>query len=284
MRVVVLSGKGGAGKTLVATNLAWALARRRKDVTYADADVEEPNGHLFLRPVVTATERHSVHVPALRNGSCSGCGACQEACAFNAILGIADGVRVFPELCHACGACLRACPESALIETDRETGTLRSGRAEAARFLDGALDVGEPRAVPLIQHVVERTPERELALIDSPPGTACAAVAAAEGADLAILVCEPTPFGRHDAERTLGMCRALGLETVAIINRADLGDEAVRRDLEAQAIPVLAEVPFDNEIARACAEGELAARRSPGFASVIDKLAQEVVERYEALS
>jgi MinD superfamily P-loop ATPase len=253
-------------------------------VTYADADVEEPNGHLFLHPIVTATERHSLRVPGLASGECSGCGACQEACAFNAILSLADGVRVFPELCHSCGACLSACPEAALVEIERETGTLRSGHAGTLCFVDGALDVGEARAAPLIQDVVERAPTRGITLIDGPPGTACAAVAAAEAADLAILVCEATPFGRHDAERALGMCRVLGLETIAIVNRADLGDDLVHRGLERQGIPVLAALAFDRGIARACAEGELAIRRSPAFAGVIDQLSREVIDRYEAAS
>ena len=85
MRIAVASGKGGTGKTVISTSLAWLLAEQGRSVTYVDADVEEPNGHLFLQPVLTASQRHAVRIPALANGSCSGCGACQETCKFAAV-------------------------------------------------------------------------------------------------------------------------------------------------------------------------------------------------------
>jgi len=275
----VASGKGGTGKTLIATNLAWTLARRRREVVYVDADVEGPNGHLFLRPTFTSIVRHAVDVPALAGVSCSACGLCEEACAFNAIVTVERGVRVFPELCHSCGVCVRACPEEALVEVARTSGSVRQGHAGRARFVDGVLDVGEARATPLVQAVIERATGETCTIVDAPPGTSCAAVAAVDGADLVLLVCEPTPFGLHDLELSFEMCGALGLETAAIINRSDLGDGRVRAFLAEQRVPLLAEVPFDREIATACATGVLAATRVPAFASLIGGVADVVMGR-----
>jgi len=283
VRLAVASGKGGTGKTLVATNLAWILAARQGGVTYVDADVEAPNGHLFFRPDVTWIGRHAVPVPNLGGVRCSGCGQCAEACQFGAIVAGGEGVTVYPDLCHSCGVCVLACPEQLLGEQKRETGTLRRGHAGPMGFIDGTLDVGEVRAVPLIQAAVQESTGSALAVLDAPPGTSCSAVAAVEGADLVLLVCEPTPFGLHDLELSLQMCEALGLETAAVVNRSDLGDGRVQSFLAAEQVPVLAEVPFDREIATACATGVLASEQVPAFASTVDDLADHLLERFEPL-
>lgn len=280
MRLAVASGKGGTGKTLLATNLAATLASRMPGVAYVDADVEVPNGHLFFQPTFTSVTRHRVRVPALDGPSCCGCGLCAEACQFGAIVAGDEGVTVYPDLCHSCGVCIRACPETLLREEGRETGTLRRGHVGPMGFVDGTLDVGEVRAVPLIQATVGESAAWSLAVLDAPPGTSCAAVAAIDDTDLVVLVCEPTPFGLHDLELSLQMCQALGLETAAVVNRSDVGDGRVRSFLAAEEVPVLAEVPFDREIAIACAAGILAADCVPSFAAKMSGLADELLVRY----
>jgi len=282
MRLAVASGKGGTGKTLVATNLAWTLAARTADVAYVDVDVEAPNGHLFFRPTFTSVERLSVRVPTLAGVACSGCGQCAEACQFGAIVAGGQGVTVYPDLCHSCGVCVRACPEQSLGEEERETGTLRRGIVGPMGFVDATLDLGEVRAVPLIQATVQEGSRASLAVLDAPPGTSCAAVAAVEEADLVLLVCEPTPFGLHDLELSLQMCEALGLRTAAVINRSDLGDGQVRSFLEDEGVPLVAEVPFDREIATACATGALASEQVPGFAATMNGLADHLLGRHGA--
>jgi MinD superfamily P-loop ATPase len=282
VRIAVASGKGGTGKTLVSCNLAWRLAARLPDVAYVDADVETPNGHLFFDPEIASTTRFEVPVPTVDGTACSGCGECADACQFGAIVAARRGVTVYADLCHACGVCVRACPERALVEHGRETGTLRRGRVGPMGFVDGRLDVGEARAVPLIQAVVREAGSAGLAIVDAPPGTSCSAVAAIEDADLVLLVCEPTPFGLHDLDLSLGMCQALNVPSVAVINRADLGNGRVRSLLEREAVPLLAEVPFDREIASACASGVLAAERVPSLAATIDALGDELLQRCES--
>jgi MinD superfamily P-loop ATPase len=306
--VAVASGKGGTGKTLIATNLAWFLAEAGHGVTLADTDVEAPNAHLFLAADADEPARRpcEVPVPYLFAGTCSGCGDCQRACAFNAIVTLKDRVMVLPELCHGCGACALSCQERALGERNRPIGTISTIRslgpsaASAWRartsMVWGTLNVGEARAVPLVEGVLRRADaiDHPIQIVDAPPGTACTAVAAVEGADLVLLVTEPTPFGLHDLELAVEMCRALGRPTAAVVNRSDLGDRRVHDLLAREGIPLLGEIPFSRELARTYAGGQLAGPRIagprvpevrsggaaiPSLRRALDRIAWAVIER-----
>ena len=279
MRLAVASGKGGTGKTVVSTSLAWHLARAGESVTYVDADVEEPNGHLFLHPEIAGSRRFTVSVPTLRNGRCTGCGDCQTNCAFNAIVALADRVMTFPELCHACGVCQLVCREHYLTEISREIGTVDTGTCGTGTtlaFRSATLDVGEARSTPLIHGLLEDLPHRGVIVLDAPPGTSCAAMEAVKGADLVLLVTEPTPFGLHDLEIAADMCRALGRQIAAVINRSDLGDDQVHQFLRAQRIPILAEIPFLPAVATAYAQGRIAAEESADFNDRIRAIAHQL--------
>lgn len=258
MRVAVASGKGGTGKTMVATNLAWLLAERGCEVTYVDADVEAPNGHLFLSPEITGRRKVTVTVPEIKGPGCTGCGECQRFCAFNAILAFGDEPVVFPELCHDCGGCQMVCPERVLGERALEVGELREGRAGQLGFLGGLLEVGQPRSTPVIDAVMAHAPRRGLVVVDAPPGTSCQAVAALRGADRVVLVTEPTPFGLHDLRAADSLCRQLNLPALVVINRCDTGNDEILAQIRAEVAFVAAEIPFDLELAHAGATGELA--------------------------
>lgn len=278
MRISVASGKGGTGKTLVAVNLARLLVSRGRQAIYVDTDVEEPNGHLFLNPIIDDETRFTVKIPVLKGNSCSGCGKCGQFCAFNAILGVGNKVIVFDELCHSCGGCLTVCPEQALTWRDKEIGSIRHGHAGDLITLDGLLDVGEARATPLISGVLERVSFDGDVIIDAPPGTSCMAVAAVETADVAVLVTEPTPFGLHDLGLAVTMCRALGVPMRAVINRSDLGNNAVHEFLVAQDIPIIAEIPFDRAVAETSAQGGLIVDELPNMRVVFDSIADSLME------
>ena len=277
MRIAVASGKGGTGKTLISTCLTRLWSDQGRPVTYVDADVEEPNGHLFLKPRVQMETRFTKRVPSLSSTPCSGCGKCQEICAFHAILASKGSIIVFDELCHSCGACVLACPDQVLGEKDREIGTICVGTAHNADFFSGRLDVGEAQVAPLTEGVVRLANSKEkIVIIDAPPGTSCSAIAATRGADLLLLVTEPTPFGMHDLELAVGMGRALGCKLAAVINRADLGDDKVGRYLDREGIPSLAEIPFDRVVAEAYAESCLPIHKSESFKETITELGEKL--------
>lgn len=282
MRIAVASGKGGTGKTLVSTSLAWLLAQQGYPITYVDADVEEPNGHLFLHPELSDFQRYARPVPKLRGETCSGCGECQSFCQFNAIMALADRILLFPELCSSCGGCVLACRERALIEEAREIGGIETGTACTEtqcpiRFLAATLDVGEARAVPLIRGLLERVEDRGIVLIDAPPGTSCSVIEIVKDADLVVLITEPTPFGLHDLELAVEMSRALGKRVVAVVNRSDLGHDGVRQFLAWREIEVAAEIPFRPEVAEAYARGEIAAAVSPELRGLLSPLGGRLI-------
>ena len=268
MRVAVASGKGGTGKTLVSTSLAWLLARDAHPIAYVDADVEEPNGHLFLHPKLSNRQRYARPVPKLIGDACSGCGECQRFCQFNAIVALRDRIMLFPELCSSCGGCVLACRDRVLTEVPREIGTIETGIACAGedrpiRFLSATLDVGEARATPLIRGLLDRIEEPGIVLIDAPPGTSCSVMEIVSAVDLVVMVSEPTPFGLHDLALAVEMTRALGKPITAVVNRSDLGDGGVQKYLASQQIEVAAEIPFRPEVAEAYAQGRIAAEASP---------------------
>jgi MinD superfamily P-loop ATPase len=283
MRIAVASGKGGTGKTLVSTSLAWLLAQSGHPITYVDADVEEPNGHLFLHPEMSDCQRYARPVPKLIQETCSGCGECQSFCQQNAIVALRDRILLFPELCSSCGGCVLACPDEELTEVPREIGSVEAGIARAEtgspiRFLAATLDVGEARATPLIKGLLDQIGDSGIVLIDAPPGTSCSVMEVVGDVDLVVLVTEPTPFGLHDLKLTVEMTRALGKPIVAIVNRSDLGDDHTQQYLESQDIGVAAEIPFRPEVAEAYANGKIAAAASPELRDLLLPLERRLIE------
>jgi len=264
MRIAIASGKGGTGKTTLSTNLAALLAGRGVAVRLLDADVEEPDCHLFLHPRIERREAVEELVPAVDEARCTACGVCAEVCAFKAITLIAQTVLVFPELCHSCGACSLLCPENAITEEGRETGVVEYGSVELAGrpafpLVTGTLAVGEAKAVPVTKATMAAgaAEDADVVIIDAPPGTSCPVIEAVRGSDLVVLVTEPTPFGLHDLRLAVEMVRALGLRCVVAVNRSDLGDDRVRRYCDDEGIEIVLEVPNDRRIAEAYARGDL---------------------------
>ena len=278
MRVAFASGKGGTGKTLLSTSLALHLSRAGRRVTYADADVEEPNGHVFLRPTDVVRSRVTVPLPVMAMPSCSGCGKCQEFCAFNAVIALQDRAAVFPELCHGCGGCLLACPERVLRERAREVGVMLRGRSGDMGFVMASLHVGEARSTPVVETLTSSLPADGLVIVDAPPGTSCPTMAAVRGADLCVLATEPTPFGIHDLKLALGMTRALDVPAVVVVNRSDLGSPLVMDLLEKEGLDVIATIPHERAIAEAYARGEMALDASPSLRRAIESLESRILQ------
>ena len=254
MIISVASGKGGTGKTTVATNMAVSLGSK---VQLLDCDVEEPNSHLFINPEFTATEKVFTPVPEIDMAKCSLCGKCAEICQFKAIVVVADTVLAFEELCHGCGGCMAVCPEKAISEKGRELGVIQKGRHNGLEFYHGQLRVGEAMAPPLIKKVLEFSDPEKPTIVDAPPGTSCPVIESMKPADFIVLVTEPTPFGLHDLKLAVGAVRILDIPCGLVINRADMGDGAVKAYAEAENLPILMEIPFDRRIAEAYSRGEM---------------------------
>jgi MinD superfamily P-loop ATPase len=271
MRLAIASGKGGTGKTTVAVNLAWTLAGMGEVVQYLDCDVEEPNGHIFLHPEITATQSVGIPVPVIDEAKCNACRRCAEVCQYHAIA-VLKKALVFPELCHGCGGCMLACPTGAIREVQREIGVIETGRAGGVVFGQGRLNVGEPVAPPLIRAVKRLAQAAGTTLLDAPPGTSCPVVTTVRDADYVFLVTEPTPFGLNDLKLAVEMLRKLERRHGVVINRADSGDSRVCEYCAAEGIPVLLEIPDDRRVAEAYSRGELAASVFPEWRTMFVKL------------
>lgn len=277
MKIVVASGKGGTGKTTVATNLAWVASDRGHSVAYLDCDVEEPNGHLFLNPQISVSEPATRLVPEVDEAKCTYCGRCSEICQFSAIVCLRRAIVVNPDMCHACGGCKLLCPTGAITEIPHEIGRIDRGDAGKIRFVRGLLNVGEAMSPPLIRQVLATSPQADLILIDAPPGTSCPVIASLRGSDYVLLVTEPTPFGLHDLKLAVEMVRALKLPFGVVINRADSGDDRTRAYCASNRIPILLEIPDDRRVAEAYSRGKLIVETLPEYRDPLGNLLDKVL-------
>jgi len=248
MVVSVASGKGGTGKTLVATSLALTLGDAG-EVQLLDCDVEEPNAHIFLHFPLNQSRPVSIPIPRVDETKCTYCGKCAEVCAYNAIAVVSRKVLIFPQLCHGCGACSHLCPESAITEEGREIGVVEKGNSGNVEFIQGKLTIGEPMAPPIIREVKRHVDPTRTVIIDVPPGTSCPVVEAVKGTDFCLLVTEPTPFGLNDLSLAVEVVRKLQIPCGVIINRVGVGDDRVERYCLEEKIPVLLKIPLDRDIA-----------------------------------
>jgi MinD superfamily P-loop ATPase len=278
LRIAIASGKGGTGKTTIATNLAVVLAEINGPVAYLDCDVEEPNGHLFLKPDLTGRFEVSIPVPEVDEASCTLCGDCGRACRYSAILTLPQKVLTFPKLCHGCGGCTLACREGAIREVPRVTGVVEEGVAGRVTFLGGTLNVGEAMAPPVVRAVLSTAPKDGTIVIDAPPGTSCPVIESVKTSDVVLLVTEPTPFGLNDLKLAVEMVRELAVPFGVAINRADSGDAAVLDFCANEQIPVLLEIPDDREIACAYSRGQLAIAVRPELRARFIALADRLEE------
>ena len=275
MIISIASGKGGTGKTTVATNMAVSLGG---DVQLLDCDVEEPNAHLFIHPVINEVKTITTPVPEVDMEKCNLCGKCGEICQFKAIVVIGKTVLPFPEMCHSCGGCMEVCPEKAITETGRELGVIERGSKNGLEFVHGKLRVGEAMSPPLIRKVREYARPDALTIIDAPPGTSCPVIASMKGADFVLLVTEPTPFGLNDLKLAVGAVKILGIPCGLIINRSDMGDDKVKIYAEKENLPILMEIPFDRKIAEAYSRGEMIVEVMPEWKEKFLKLYQQIEE------
>ncbi len=275
MQISIASGKGGTGKTTVATNLALSIG---SDVQLLDCDVEAPNAHLFINPVFQETDTIFTPVPEVNEKKCSYCGKCAEICQFKAIAVLDKAVLVFSELCHSCGGCMEVCPEGAITEKGRELGVIQKGHRNGIEFIHGKLRLGEAMSPPLIKEVRKHEKPDKVTIIDAPPGTSCPVIASMQNTDFVLLVTEPTPFGLYDLKLAVGAVDILDIPRGLIINRSDLGDDQVKEYALAMNLPILMEIPFDRQIAEAYSRGDMIVDVMPKWKAKFLELYKKIKE------
>lgn len=273
MKVAVLSGKGGTGKTFVSVNLAAAA----QNATYIDCDVEEPNGSLFLKPEnVTVTTVHTL-LPAFDAGRCNGCRKCVDFCRFNALAFIKGKPKVFPEICHSCGGCVLVCPAGAVSEHKRPVGRVERGMHGRVSVVSGVLNLGEASAVPVIRAALaEGLTEEGHTIIDCPPGSGCPVLESVSASDACLLVAEPTAFGLHNLQMVVEMVRLLSKPCGIVINKMEAPYEPLEEYCRQSGIPVLSRIPYGETLARLNAAAQIACEQDPGSRLLFDALLQRM--------
>lgn len=280
MQIAVASGKGGTGKTTIATSLALSLTSLA-DVRYVDCDVEAPNGHLFLRPKFTESTSAVIRIPQIQTEKCTACGRCVEVCEFHALAQVGKNILVFPQLCHGCGSCTWNCPEDAIVEVPNPIGTIERGIvSENIEFFRGLLTISEPMPTPIIRQLKKRMlPQTDtINIYDAPPGASCSVVETLRGVDFALLVTEPTPFGLHDLKQMLGILSDMNIPSGVVINRDGIGDDSLEETLRESSIPVLLRVPFDRVLAENLAAGRTLVEVYPDYQDILRKVYQRITE------
>lgn len=285
MQIAVASGKGGTGKTTIATSLALSLSKVSAEdlsVLFLDCDVEAPNAHLFLRPQVESQQEAVIFLPQIDPALCTACGRCVEVCQFHALALIGKKVLVFPQLCHGCGSCTLNCPEKAIAEIQNPIGILESGQTETGiTFAQGILTISEPMPTPIIRQL-KRWKKRnadQTVILDAPPGASCAVVETVRGSDFVLLVTEPTPFGLHDLKQMVSILREMDIPAGVVVNRDGIGDGSLDAYCTAENLPVLLRIPFDRAIAQGTAQGQSLIDIYPAYREIF----LSVLERIKAI-
>ncbi len=258
LKIAVASGKGGTGKTTIATSFALSIINDiSESLLFLDCDVEAPNAHLFLKPQLTEEKPVEILIPEVNESLCTHCGECAKVCQFQAIAVLGNKTLVFPQLCHGCGSCTMICPANAIQEIPKSIGVLQKGTAGEIKFARGVMDIGEPMAVPIIRQLKKWVAplEPQITIIDSPPGTSCPVVESIRGSDFLILVTEPTPFGFHDLKLAHQVAKDLQIPAGVIINRENGAFSELEDYCKEENLPILMRVPFRRNIAEGIAKG-----------------------------
>ncbi len=257
MKIAILSGKGGTGKTLLSVNLAEVAS----PAVYVDCDVEEPNGHLFFKPQWEEVETIKREIPVINKDLCNMCQKCVKFCRFNALAAVKDKIMLFDKICHSCGGCKIICPQSAITEVDTNIGEIKKGTSEKVEVLSGIMEVGESSGVPIIEALLKKS--RNIAgttLIDCPPGSACTVMESIQDADYCVLVAEPTVFGVHNLNMVQELVKVFNKPHGVIINKAIEGENIAKDYCKEKSIKILYNIPFNKEMGRLNSEGKIVSR------------------------
>ena len=274
MKIAVLSGKGGTGKTFVSTNLARVI----ESSIYLDCDVEEPNGHLFLRGPVLETDPVALPIPVVDDKLCDGCKKCVDFCQFNALAYTGQRVIVFDKICHSCGGCEIICPQNAIKEIPREIGKIEIRSYEDTRLYTGMLNTGEESGTSIIGDLLKKVSEEDSVVIDCPPGSSCVVMDSIKDADYCVLVAEPSIFGAHNLKMVHQLVKLFEKPLGIVLNKT-LGDENPSEDYcRENGLDILLRIPWSDELGRYNAEGMIAAEQKDEYWQMFSDLLHRIEE------
>jgi MinD superfamily P-loop ATPase len=277
MKISVLSGKGGTGKTFLSVNLAQVA----KDSVYIDCDVEEPNGNLFLKVAKPKIDMVDVLVPVVDQEKCNGCKECVEFCQFNALAYVGGELKIFNELCHSCGGCTLLCPQKALKEVERNIGKVESGFSDEIKVKSGELNIGEATGVPIIEKLLDDIDSNKNNIVDCPPGSSCQVMESVKGSDYCLLVIEPTKFGIHNINLVYELVKLFDIPYGAVINK-DMGDSKVAEEFcKKNNISLLDKIPYNEEIGRLNSNGYIVAKENKEFRKIFENILGKIQEEVQ---
>ena len=275
LKIAVLSGKGGTGKTLVSVNLAYTA----KKALYLDCDVEEPNGHLFFKPDNLSKEDVLVKIPYVNDYLCNGCKKCVDCCKLNAVADINNKVKVFSEVCHSCGGCMEICPENAISEINKSIGKIEKGNLEDVTVVSGILNTGEASGVPIIKAMIDdENINEQVTIVDCPPGSACIVMESIKDADYCLLVAEPTLFGSHNLKMVYDLVRLFKKPFGVVLNKTQDGFNPSKEFCENNKIKILSEIPFDAELGKLNSDGKIVSKENRRYNDLFVKLLTDITK------
>ena len=264
-QLVILSGKGGTGKTTVAAALAH-LASQEISIVLADADVDASNLELVLDP--TKQKEHDFmggQVAIIDPEKCTACGICADVCRFDAVISGDEVYRVDPLACEGCASCFYQCPEGAIRMEEQQAGMWFRSDTRFGLLFHAHLFAGQENSGKLVTLVKQQgrlrvlDTEAELLLVDGPPGIGCPVISASAGADMALHVVEPTVSGVHDLERIMGTTDHFGVPSLVVINKADLNlarADEITAFCAGQGVGVVGRIPYDTVVTEAMVQGQ----------------------------
>lgn len=286
VKIAVTGGKGGTGKSMVATSLAIEYAKRYITLL-VDADVECPNDHLLLSVKRKKNETVYQAIPKWDFKKCTKCGKCADVCKQNAIIFAKDKYPAFvKDVCIGCKACLVACPTKAISETKKEIGEIYEGKNFKVNLISGELKLGELASGEIVAEVrkyadkISQQLKAEMLLVDSSAGVGCPVIASLVGTDYIVAVTEPTPSALHDLKRVLYLARHFQIKHGIVINKYDLASSfclEIEKFAEEKGIPILGKIPYRKDFVDATIRMKPILEINPEY----EKLFQEIIVNIE---
>jgi len=284
IKIAIASGKGGTGKTFIATNIFNTLLKNQINAVLVDCDAEAPNAIAFFDARHTNTIDVTKLIPVIDINTCTFCGKCNEYCNYNSIFILPPMriIQVIEDLCHGCGACTVACEFDAITEKSSPLGKVSTFLAEGNHIIiEARMKVGIMSPVPVIKDAIKLASNNAgIVIFDSPPGTSCPFIQTVSASDYVILVTEPTPFGLSDLKQSVDTLNKINKPCGVIINRSDIGNSEVKNYLQKQDIPILLEIPFSKEIAELYSTGKIVSETVPALGEQLYCLVKKIINLY----